>query len=150
MDEINQLINTRNIFVKMLDQISKEELFNIPDNFNNNIIWNIGHLAITQQLLNYKLSGLPLYVNDKAIEMLGKDSSPKNWKEDIDVQQIKSWLTELPAKLKEDYANGLFKEFNTYTTSAGVTLNNVDDAIRFNNFHEGLHLGYIMAMRKSL
>ncbi|MGB5463369.1 MAG: DinB family protein, partial [Aureibaculum sp.] len=28
------------------------------------------------------------------------------------------------------------------------TLNNIQDAIEFNNFHEGIHLGYILALKK--
>ncbi len=51
---------------------------------------------------------------------------------------------------QKDYEAGLFKDFQPYTTSAKVTLNNVQDAIRFNNFHEGLHLGSIFALRKML
>jgi hypothetical protein len=30
------------------------------------------------------------------------------------------------------------------------TLTNVEEAIEFNNFHEGIHLGYILAMKNSI
>ncbi len=35
-------------------------------------------------------------------------------------------------------------------TSAGIRLESVEDAIAFNNFHEGIHLGYVMALKKAL
>jgi hypothetical protein len=50
--------------------------------------------------------------------------------------------------LEEDYKNGIFKQFKTYTTGYNATLSNVEEAIMFNNIHEGLHFGYAMALRK--
>ena len=53
-------------------------------------------------------------------------------------------------KLVEDYNNGLFKNYNEYTVSTKSTLTNAEEALEFNNFHEGIHLGYILALKKSL
>jgi hypothetical protein len=53
-------------------------------------------------------------------------------------------------RLDRDYQEGIFRHYVPYKTSYGVELNNIDDAIIFNNIHEGLHLGYMMAMVKSL
>jgi hypothetical protein len=53
-------------------------------------------------------------------------------------------------KTKEDYKNKMFKTYNSYTVSTKSTLSNVEEAIDFNNFHEGIHLGYILALRKSI
>jgi hypothetical protein len=150
MDDIDVLIETRKFVSKIVNSMSDEDLLLIPDNFNNNIIWNVGHLVVTQQLLNYKLSGLPLLLDEDVAEMYCKGSNPKKWSAKPDIQQIKSWITELPQKLKEDYSQGLFKNYNSYTTSVGVTLNTIEDAIRFNNFHEGIHFGYILAMRRNI
>ncbi|MDB9932132.1 hypothetical protein OAD28_05360 [Flavobacteriales bacterium] len=50
--------------------------------------------------------------------------------------------------MEEDLNTEMFKEFKEYTTSYNVTLSNIDDAVKFNNVHEGLHLGYAMALRK--
>ena len=49
-----------------------------------------------------------------------------------------------------DYKKGLFKTFNEYTVSTKSVLSNIKDALEFNNFHEGIHLGYILAMKKNL
>ena len=50
--------------------------------------------------------------------------------------------------MQEDYGKGLFKGYTEYTTSANVTLSSVDDAIIFNVYHEGLHLGAILSLMK--
>ena len=42
----------------------------------------------------------------------------------------------------------LFQNFNEYPTSTGFVLKNNRDSMEFNNFHEGLHIGVIMAIRK--
>ena len=48
-----------------------------------------------------------------------------------------------------DYEKGYFKQYSPYTTSLNVTLSNVEEAFSFNAFHEGIHLGYILAMKNS-
>jgi len=44
----------------------------------------------------------------------------------------------------------IFKEFRPYRTSYNVELESLDDALWFNNMHEAMHLGYMLAMRKSV
>jgi len=60
------------------------------------------------------------------------------------------WIFGITLKTKEDYTKGIFKAYYEYTVGTKSTLHNVEEAIEFNNFHEGMHLGYILALRKSL
>ena len=41
-----------------------------------------------------------------------------------------------------------FNDYNEYPTSTGFVLKSNIDSMTFNNFHEGLHIGVIMSMRK--
>ena len=61
------LEKTRGSFYRILDKKSLEDLNKIPKGFNNNIIWNIGHIVVTEQLLAYKLSGLQMMVSDDLV-----------------------------------------------------------------------------------
>ena len=54
----------------------------------------------------------------------------------------------LPTKLESDYSNTIFSNYNSYTTSYNITLSSIEEAIQFNNVHDGLHFGYIMALKK--
>ena len=62
--------------------------------------------------------------------------------------QILALLHEGPRRLRADYEAGRFVRFRRYMTSAGIALAEIEDAISFNNIHEGIHLGYILAQRK--
>lgn len=144
------LEKNRKLMASFLDKFSVEQLNTVPEGFNNNIIWNIAHLVATQQLLTYKLSGLPMRVDEAFVETYRKGTKANGVLSAEDIATIKSMLFSSVEQTKADYANGLFKEFNAYTTSTGSTLTSFEDAMAFNNFHEGIHLGYILAMKKSL
>ena len=141
---------TRKILVNFLETISREDLLAIPEHFNNNIWWNIAHVAVTQQLLVYKLSGLALNLPDDIIAKYAKGSLPSEEPSEEEFNSIKKALVDLVVKTEEDYNKGIFKNYNPYTTSANVTLESVEDAITFNNFHEGIHIGSILALRRAL
>ncbi len=141
------LSNTRRFFRKYLDDLSLEDLNKIPEGFNNNIIWNIGHILVTQQLLAYKLSGLPMMISDTLIAKYMKGTKPEGFIDQDEVDEIKELLLSTIEKTKEDFNNGLFKNFKEYTVSTtGNTLTTIDDAFQFILFHEGMHLGYVMAL----
>ena len=143
--------NIRRFFKKFLENTSLEDLNKIPQGFNNNIIWNIGHIVVTQQLLAYKLSGLPMLVSDELVGKYKKDSKPEGSITQEEVNDIKELLFTTIEKTKEDYNNKIFINFNEYTVSTtGNTLTNIDDALQFILFHEGMHLGYIMALSRAL
>ena len=57
----------RKLFLQFLEQIPESKLFEVPQGFNNHIFWNIAHVVVTQQLLVYKLSGLPMYLDEQFI-----------------------------------------------------------------------------------
>lgn len=144
------LLKNRTILKSFIESFSLEELNKIPQGFNNNIIWNIAHLIASQQVLVYKLSGLPTLISDDMIEMFRKGSKPQRNLTQKEVDEIKGLLFSTVEKTKEDYKIGVFKSYQSYTTSTNSTLTNVEDALSFNNFHEGIHLGYILALKKSL
>jgi hypothetical protein len=54
----------------------------------------------------------------------------------------------LPSTLEEDFEAGIFKEYSAYKTSTGFVIDSMEKAIIFNNFHESLHLGVIMSLKK--
>lgn len=141
-------LQNRKTFSKYLTEIPREQLLRIPPGFNNNIWWNIAHVVVTQQLLVYKLSNLQMRIGEELVNKYRKGTRPDGIPTDEEIKKIANYLISTVEWTKEDLENGLFKEFNEYTTSANVTLTNVKDALAFNVFHEGLHLGAILALQK--
>ncbi len=143
------LQNRKNLHA-ILEQTPKEDLLKIPQGFRNNIWWNIAHVVVTQQILVYKLSGLQMRVPDALVDKFKKGTVPDGTATDEEMKMVADFLISTITWTQEDYEAGLFKNFNEYTTSAKVTLRNVQDAADFNMFHEGIHLGSIFALRKML
>lgn len=142
---------TRNFLNNYLENLSLNDLNTIPKGYNNNIIWNIGHIIVTEQLLVYKLSGLPMLVNEELISKYMKGTKPEGNVTQDEVDDIKKLLFSTIQQTKTDYNSGKFTDFQEYVLSTtGNTLTKVEEAISFNLFHEGIHFGYIMALVKAL
>ena len=145
------LNNTRTIFNKIINNNSLEDLNKIPKGFNNNIIWNITHIVVSEQLLAYRLSGLESMLSDEMINKYRKDTKPEGDISQDEVSQIQALLFSTLQKTKEDYSNGVFKTYKEYTVSTtGNTLTNIDEALQFITIHEGLHYGYVLALLKAI
>ena len=59
-------------------------------------------------------------------------------------------LIETSKILMKDFDADFFTDYKPYTTSFGVDLKDIEDAIIFNNMHESLHYGYILAQKRAL
>ena len=143
-------IFSREILLQLIEGLSEAQLNIIPNGFKNNIAWNLGHIFVTQQLLTYKLSGLQCNVSNDFIEKFTKGSTAKPNISIEKVNHIKNSLIELINQTEKDYKSGKFKEYHKYTTSQGFSLNNIEEAIQFSNYHEGIHIGIIMSLKKLL
>lgn len=139
---------SRKMIAPFLENYTLEQLNTIPDGFSNNLIWNIAHIVVTQQLLVYKLSGLSANVSDEMIEKYRKGTKPEHIVTQAEVDEIKALLFTTIDQMELDFENKIFNNFDEYPTSTGFVLKSAKEAMIFNNFHEGLHLGILMSIRK--
>lgn len=140
--------NIRENLLKILDSHSLEQLNKIPEKFSNNLIWNIAHCIATQQALIYKLSGLPTKLPEEFIVKYRKGAKPEGDLSQQEVDEIRNLLFVTSEQIKEDFENKVFVNYQEYPTSVGFTLHNIEEALSFNNFHEGIHIGIMMSIRK--
>lgn len=139
---------TRKNFLKLLEGLSVDTLNKIPDGFNNNIIWNFGHIIVSQQILCYKLAALPLKIDESYILKYSKGTKPETFVDENELQFLIEKSEEFIDGLVVDMQKELFNNFISYTTSFNVELNSISDAVKFLPVHEGLHLGYSMALKR--
>lgn len=141
-------IFNRKVLANFIKELTHQQLITIPANFNNSIFWNIAHTLVTQQLLIYRFSGLPLNIKSDIIEKYTKGSKATKQISKEEIEYVKSKLVSTIVKTQEDYNQGLFKHYDPYLTSVDISLNNINDALKFNTFHDGIHLGVILSLKK--
>ncbi|RCS27752.1 DinB family protein [Polaribacter sp. WD7] len=148
--QFDVLRKSRELVLKELEGLTIAQIHTTPIGFKNNIAWNVAHLVVTQQLLHYKLSGLNPLCPDDLIEAHKKGTMPTKTFTAEEFEEVKELLVALPDTLEEDYQAGIFKNYQEYPTSTGFVLNAIENAIPFNNFHEGIHYGIIRSIKKFL
>lgn len=141
---------TRHNLLEILQETSPEDLLTIPDGFNNNIYWNIAHCVATQQLLHYYLSGNPFRIDTFWIEKYKKGTLANLDVKASEIEDLGFLLTETSRILMKDFDDNFFPDYTTYSTSYGIDLKSIQDAIIFNNMHESLHYGYVLAQKRAL
>lgn len=148
--EFSILKTTRENIQGLMSSFSADQLVKIPENFKNNLLWNYGHVIVTQQVLCYKLAGIKMNISDDIIDKYKKGSIPSGEFNPDDLKIFNELCFRNVELLDSDYKKGLFTTYTKYQTSYGFELNSIEDAIKFNNSHEALHLGYMMALKKYL
>lgn len=135
--------NIAGLFTKHTD----EQLNRIPDGLNNNLLWNAGHVIATMELLTYGLAGLKTPSGREFIDRYRKGSRPEGPASAEDIAHIREQLLGGIDRLEQDISTLDWSNYKEYTTSFGVTLASVEEALAFNNMHETMHLGTMLALR---
>lgn len=148
MRAIEILINPRKLILETMSNLSIEQVNKIPAGFNNNIIWNLGHMITSQQNLCYGRSGLSRQITDEFFNSFKSGSKPERFFTEAEYEEIKQLLFSTLENLQTDYEACKFAQYEGMNTRYNVEINNIDQAIGFLPFHDGLHIGYIMSLRK--
>jgi uncharacterized damage-inducible protein DinB len=121
-----------------------EKLNQIPQGFNNNIIWNLGHIVAVQQLLVYGLSKTPFAVDQFIIDHFKNKTKPERDYTREEVDRVLSSLETSTVQMQKDYNDKKFGVPTAFISkSLNTTFDTIEEIITFNIFHEGLHTGII-------
>lgn len=138
----------RKAYIDMLSGLSMQQLNTIPEGFNNNILWNLGHIVATQQLLVYSLSGERWTVDKELIKAYRNGTRPERLYTEADRQLV---IDNMLAPIQATHtlrAAGGFSTYQPFKLPTGFEITDYDSAVLFNLFHEGLHMGYVFSINK--
>lgn len=151
-ESIDIMRGARKFLINLIDGISIEKLNEIPFEFNNNLAWNFGHVVATQQILCYRNAGVKPVIEDEFIDKYKSGTRPAGNIDEKEFKIIKENLIQSIDKFEEDSRTNLFENYKAFESKLypGVRINNIGDAAKFVCFHDGLHVGYSMALKRSL
>ncbi|MCE2734838.1 MAG: DinB family protein [Flammeovirgaceae bacterium] len=139
-ESLVSIANTRTYFLMLADSLIDQELNRIPTGYRNNVVWHLGHIVSVQQSLCYRLSGLPIVIPTEISEKYARHTKPDIFIQIEEIQILKENLFLTLKQLKADLDAKRFLHYKPYITVTNEKLVNIDDALRFDAFHELLHL----------
>ncbi|SRR5690606_18439511 len=151
MEKVFQfIIDGRKAFIRLIDELSLEQLNEIPTGFNNNIIWNFGHIVVSTQTLSYTRTGIREGVNwVKYVDAYAKGTKPTYFVSQEEVNDLKEIALSSIREIEADYNAGVFKTTTPYETATyGAILNSIEDVLITSVGHDNLHYGYATAQKR--
>lgn len=148
--QLETLRKLRIFISNMINELTVDQLNKVPNGYNNNIIWNVAHLVAAQEGICYMRSGQPTNISIEFFNAYKPGSKPERSLTENEIDEVKQLLFSSVDQLENDLKQNKFVNYKGWTTRYDVAMNNIEDAINFLPFHEGLHLGYIMALKRNL
>jgi hypothetical protein len=99
-------------------------------------------------MLSYKLSGLPMLVSDEMVAKYMRGTKPAIDVTQSEIDEIQLLLFETINKTEVDFNDGIFKNYQEFSSLSGFRMRNIEDALAFNYYHEAIHTGMIMSIMK--
>jgi len=141
----NQLESYRSEVLAIVENITEEEANIVPDGFNNNIRWNLGHIYLDQYLWIQAVTKEKNSVIEQFNTWFGFGTSPSDFTaETPSLEKIISLLKHQPAHIKETYGDRLDVEL----TSTEMGMHTIEQVLVRTIFHEGMHLQAILDIKK--
>ena len=145
---LNITRQTRENFIKLIETSTVEELNEIPPGFNNNIIWNFGHIVSSQQGLCYRLANVEPVIEKQYILPYTKGTKPEKFVDAEEINTLKELMRSTINQLEEDLNSNKFSTYNAFKTNYGVEIKSNAEAVQFFVVHDALHYGIASAIKK--
>ena len=151
-ESIDIMRGARQFMLNLINGMPIEKVNEIPERFNNNLAWNFGHVIANQQILCYRNAGVKPVIEDKIIDKYKTGTRPESFIDDKEFKLLMQYLVITIDQFEEDASTDTFDNYNAldFKSYPGLRVENIRDAAKFVSFHDGLHVGYSMALKRVL
>ncbi|MGM0875239.1 MAG: DinB family protein [Bacillota bacterium] len=145
-----QLRFVRDNTIRHVAEMNDETSLFIPEGFNNNIKWNLGHIYFVQEKFAFHFTGEKMKMPDHFTELFSPGTKPDHWGEPVPPIHELIQLLENQVNRIEQALELRMKESveQPYTTSTGLTLSTVEEFLSFCLYHEGMHFDAIKSIKR--
>lgn len=146
---LDQLVFVRNLTLYSIQGMGEEEADLIPEGFNNNIRWNLGHIYVTQEQLAFQFAEEPVEIPEGFLELFGRGSKPSDWNtHPPTLPELSQLLKDQPQRIREKLGKRLDERVEKPFTLAGYTLYTIGNSLSFGLTHEGAHAQSIKMIKR--
>lgn len=147
---LEQLKFTHSYLTRALSTVTLENVNEVPKGFNNSILWNVGHILVSNEMLLFANTGDELKLSQDVINLFKGGTKPSDWNtEPPTFKVICNLLDEQVERITTTYEGRLDEELNKSMKIANFEMKTVRDILGFVIFHEGLHTGLINGLKRA-
>ncbi len=147
---LKQLDFIRQLTIKAVVGLSENTIDHMPEGFNNNIRWNLGHIYTVQEKFAFHFAGEPLQLPENFDRLFAKGTKPADWKEELpSLEELLALLAEQPKRIQHVLHDRLDERVaKPFTTGSGLLLNTIGEFLNFTLYHEGMHFNTITLLKR--
>ncbi|WP_336776450.1 DinB family protein [Paenibacillus sp. MMO-58] len=149
---LHQLGFVRQVTLNTVRGLSEAMLDRVPDGFNNNIRWNLGHIYVVQERFAFHFAGESVHLPDGFERWFAKGTKPGDWQEEGQLPKLADLLELLagqPIRIAEKLHDRIDEQVAVpFTTGTGLTLHTIGEFLSYTLYHEGIHFNSISLLKR--
>jgi len=146
--ELELIHYVRSSILQLTDGLSATQMNFVPDKMKNNLVWNLGHMIFTQQMLCYGLGGLAPVIDVKHFAEFAPDTIPSRYVGQDEICSMRAVFRESFDLLTKDIAATKLDGYQAWSLPSGIAIDTIADALATTAIHEGRHFGVIISLVK--
>lgn len=141
----------RGLTLKAISELTEEEADRIPEGFNNNIRWNLGHVTFIQERVTLQLFGEQMEVPKLYKLLFAPGTSPKNWQFPApSLKELEKVMSEQTNRIQNVLSGRLDEKLDSaFTNGIGLTFETIGECLLFTLYHEAYHMHAINQIRRT-
>lgn len=147
-----QLSFVRHQTISHVDGINDDISHHIPEGFNNNIKWNLGHIYVVQENFAFGHLKDKMFIPRNFKNYFGPGTKPEYWDATVpDIYELIQLLKNQVIRVEATLENQLKKSFlKSYVTSTRMELTTLEEFLSFCLYHEGMHFDAIKSIKRTI